>query len=195
MQIKAAKVFFSKHPKLISNFILKPESEVYDINRLIPLIEELRSFDIIGITEKELGKNLLVRLKKVAQLKSALLSKNILAPIHIWGGLDPMVSPLFYYAGADIFDGISWLRYYYHNGIAVNRESFSVLNKSIETSQDHSIIMSINNNLISLSGLSTNLSASTDHNPPRFDVFEHNGDYFEKAYSTMVTRIRELKEG
>ena len=87
----------------------------------------LRGFNIIGVTEKDLGANLLDRLMRVAILRKGLDDVGVNAPIHLWGGLDPILTPLFFFAGAEIFDGISWLRYAYNKGIAINRECYAVV--------------------------------------------------------------------
>jgi hypothetical protein len=37
------------------------------------------------------------------------------------------MSPLFFAAGAEIFDGLSWLRYGYHRDVAIYRDEVPVL--------------------------------------------------------------------
>ncbi len=112
-QIASARLIFRENPDAISDFILKPwtkDSKMVDPERLSESdIKTLRGFDIIGVTEKDLGKNLFDRIKAIASLRYKLDSVGIDAPIHIWGGLDPISTPLFFFAGAQIFDGISWL--------------------------------------------------------------------------------------
>lgn len=196
-QIHDARTIFGQHPDWASNFILKPHThrgKVVHIDDVVPIIEELRSFNFIGVTEKELGKNLIDRLRRLTKLRLELNKRSIRAPIHVWGGLDPLITPLYFFAGADMFDGVSWLRYAYHDGVAVNRESFPVLNGSLTLSNDHSIALAINNNLMVLQGIATSLRVFASSGTPNFDMFDGKGDYFEKAYRTMRAKIPGLEE-
>ncbi len=196
-QIRDARTIFGKHSDWASNLLLKPHTTkgtVVDIDNVVPVIEELHSFNIIGVTEKELGKNLMDRLKRLAKLRLELNKRGIRVPLHVWGGLDPMITPLYFFAGADMFDGVSWLRYAYHDGVAVNRESYPVLSGSLTLSNDHSIALAINDNLRVLQGLATSLRAFASSDTPNFDMFNGKGDLFEKAYRTMLAKIPELEE-
>lgn len=101
--------------------ILKPEKrDIYlNINSIIASIESLNHFDIVGVTEKELGATFLDRLKMVATLRTQLDRVGNDAPIHIFGCLEPTLMVLYFLAGAEIFDGLSWLRYAYLDGTTV----------------------------------------------------------------------------
>jgi hypothetical protein len=105
-----------------------------------------------------------------------------------------MITPLYFFAGADMFDGVSWLRYFYHDGVAVNRESYPALNESLTVSNDHSIGLAINENLRILQGIATSLRYFASSDTPNFDMFDSKGDLFEKAYKTMLANIPEMKE-
>src|SRR5690606_12652207 len=63
------------------------------------------------------------RLLNAARLKKAILAREMPMPLHIFGSLDPVACPLFFLAGADIFDGLTWLRYGYFNGTAIYRQN------------------------------------------------------------------------
>lgn len=198
VQFREASDLFARFPAWQGNCILKPDSakrDVLSIDALTPHLDALRSFQIIGVTEKELGKNLLDRLKRIARLRRELTKRGVTAPIHIWGGLDPVITPLYFFAGADIFDGVSWLRYTYHRGLAVNRQCFAVLAKSLTTSRDHAAGLSMNENLMALQRLATDLRSFYDSGGTQFDMFEHNNDVFENAYRTMNTKIDDLRGG
>jgi hypothetical protein len=71
IQISEARSIFNEFPTCISDFILKPwpskgvkGKEVDPSNMSDTDIANLRGFDIIGVTEKELGKDILDRLKE-----------------------------------------------------------------------------------------------------------------------------------
>jgi hypothetical protein len=111
-------------------FLAKPEPNsaqlqryYVDVSTIITHLGDLAEFDIIAVTEKELGDSMLTRLVNTAKLRRALDAKGSSQPIHIFGSLDPIACPLFFMAGADIFDGLTWLRYGYHKGMAVYRQN------------------------------------------------------------------------
>ena len=60
----------------------------------------------------------------IAHIRIAMKDSGANAPIHIFGSLDPVTTPLYFIAGADIFDGLSWLRYTFSNGDAYYMESY-----------------------------------------------------------------------
>jgi len=195
-QIKAARELFIKFPNWSNNFIIKPHKSggvKVQVKDLVPYIKKLSCFDIIGVTEKELGKNLKDRLTSISQLRSELDNEGIKSPIHIWGGLDPLITPLYFFAGADIFDGVSWLRYLYFEGKAVNRESYTVLKGNLSILHDHAVMLSINDNLLSLQGLATSLRAFANSDHPDFDMFDGNGEFLKRMYKEMKTIIPGMK--
>lgn len=128
-QIDAAQEFFHSHKKFMSVLLLKPEAEggLHDIARLAPVAGRLAAFDVIGVTEKELGDSIVERMANVARLRDLLDSANVAQPIHLFGALDPLYTPLYFASGAEIFDGLSWLRYLWIEGIAGHRSSLPVL--------------------------------------------------------------------
>lgn len=73
----------------------------------------LNGFDMIGITEKALGSSYAERISNLVLLRSLLTRFNVLRPIHVFGALDPLSVRVYSMAGADVFDGLSWLRFAY----------------------------------------------------------------------------------
>ena len=95
-----------------SCILLKPEgSNFLTIDAIAEDAAKLGAFDVIGVTEKEAGASLLDRLLFVARLRALLDDHGIPRPVHVFGALDPFMTPLFFVAGADIVDGITWLRF------------------------------------------------------------------------------------
>lgn len=78
--------------------------------------EEIAKFAVVGVTEKECGSSMAGRIRFLAELRSIIDAFNPHVPIHVFGGLDPAMTPLYFWAGADIFDGLTWLRYGYRSG-------------------------------------------------------------------------------
>jgi hypothetical protein len=134
-QIEVAQAFFAKHERFASSFLLKPEGARlhHDFRNLSTAdAARLKFFDVVGVTEKELGDSILSRLTALANLRSRLDEARVAAPIHVFGGLDPLFTPLYFAAGGEIFDSLAWLRYAFRDGMSVSRESVGVLDKSYE---------------------------------------------------------------
>lgn len=128
-QIDAAQAFFIDHKSFLSVFLLKPEKdgEFHNFSRLAADADRIAAFDVIGVTEKEMGDSVVDRMANVARLRDLLDAEQVDKPIHLFGALDPLHTPLYFAAGAEIFDGLSWLRYLWFEGVAVHRSSLSVL--------------------------------------------------------------------
>jgi hypothetical protein len=193
-QIQRARTLFVRYPDFMSDFIIKPFSRT---GKIIDFGEfkksdfaNLKGFGIIGVTEKELGSKLADRVKNIALLRKGLTEAGIGAPIHVWGGLDPIISPLYFFAGAEIFDGVSWLRYAYKDGVAINRESNSVLEAKIgiSASADLSRRLTCIDNLQTLDGLSVALQQWVDFDGENFDMFHANvKERLKAAHTSMQT--------
>jgi hypothetical protein len=110
-----------QHPGQLHCFLIKPEKTKHKtsesaLKKLIASPEDLRSFDVIGVTEKELGPSFMDRMVGIARLRRALDEGGVSAPIHVFGSLDPVSVCLYYLSGAEVFDGLTWLRYGYSDG-------------------------------------------------------------------------------
>ena len=131
-QVETAQEFFAQHDHLKSDLLLKPprqEAQFHNFDDLYPVVEDLRAFDIIGVTEKELGNTYSERLLAIASLRRMLDEKRISSPIHIFGSLDPLFTPMYFLSGAEIFDGLTWLRYAYSGQTSMYRESAAVFDE------------------------------------------------------------------
>jgi len=80
------------------------------------LTRTLRELDdrvnVLGVVENELGPGIRSRLRSLGRLCAALDKANIERPIHVFGASDPQALALYSLAGANIFDGVNWSRYY-----------------------------------------------------------------------------------
>lgn len=132
-QVESAKKLFRNYPNSLHDFLIKPftKNSKYveiekDVNSNINL---LKGFDIIGVTEVELGNSLLQRMKRIKKLRTSLTESGLDTPIHVFGSLDPITSILYFLSGADIFDGLTWIRYAYFKGIAMYPSNASFLDE------------------------------------------------------------------
>ena len=142
-QIAAGQDFFGSRPALTSTMLLKPpgETETHDFRDLSGRdAGNLRAFDIVGVTEKEIGDTVLDRLLNIARLRQLLDDQRVDSPIHVFGGLDPLYTPLYFAAGGELFDGLGWLRYAYRNGIAMHRDAALILDREITTPKIQELI-------------------------------------------------------
>ena len=130
-QIDAAKDLASLFPKISVNFLIKPPSDeagkntkTLELPDISPFVEHLKDFPLIGVTEQEIGVTMKDRLNFLIGLRDLLEDAGLDMPIHVFGGLDPQMTPLYFLAGADIFDGLSWLRYAFHDGKSLYDQGF-----------------------------------------------------------------------
>ena len=129
-QIAQAHDLFQEFPQFRHDFLLKPPHHshiVGDAKALKTHCSSLSTFDLLGITDKELGTSLIERCRKIAEIRTVLDSLGISLPIHIFGALDPLSCVLFYMCGADVFDGLSWLRYDFCGNIASYIQQTAIL--------------------------------------------------------------------
>jgi hypothetical protein len=195
-QIAAAQGLFQEFPCFLKNFIVKPGTQRFiEVDEVVRHVKKLSAFDILGVTEKELGKDLMEKLRTIAKLRLSMDREDIKIPIHVWGGLDPIRTPLYFFAGAEIFDGISWLRYAYVDGVAVYRDCYSVLAGEIETPLDHARALCLSHNLGFLRTLATSFRDFVLRGGDGFNMFGPHAGVMEKAYRALVTQVPSIEGG
>ena len=112
-QIGQAVEDFSHAPHAASDFLVKPESPARLVNvaRLARYSGELQQFNMVGITAVEAGDSLKKRCSMVVMLRNTLDDAGLDLPIHVFGALKPIEVLTYFFCGADVFDGLSWLRF------------------------------------------------------------------------------------
>lgn len=144
-------------------FLLKPETETQflldeSLKAVIADPAQLAGFDMIGITEKELGRSMLDRMVQIARLRSAMDAARINIPIHVFGSLDPISVCLYFVAGAEIFDGLTWIRYGYdEGGRCVYIHNLGVLKYGISLSENLVKVRAVSENYYYLQDLQRRL--------------------------------------
>jgi hypothetical protein len=189
-QIENAREFFISYPQRLHTILLKREAEedqYINIKSVLRYVSELSYFDIIGLTEKELGNSLLNRMYNIARIRQELDRNGISSPIHIFGSLDPVTSPLYFLAGAEIFDGLTWLRYSYLNGIAVYQHNYGALQTGISIRDDTAKAKSFVENINYLQDLKYQMGAYLLAGD--FNKFKFNADFLKNSYDALCTSL------
>lgn len=103
-------------------FLCKPLSTGHPsvpLDDLAGAIQAVRAFSALGVTEKELGPSPLERCRAVVRLRRAISAAASDLPIHVFGCLTPLSVLSYFLCGADVFDGLAWLRYSFASGLPV----------------------------------------------------------------------------
>ena len=131
-QLDRADRLFPDRDGLLREFLVKPDpnSDFVNLDLMKPHLPRLAKYPIIGVTDKELGGSLLEKMRTVARLRGALSAIGSDVPIHVFGSLDPLTAPLYFIAGADIFDGLAWLRFAFDAGRAIYPQNFEAVELS-----------------------------------------------------------------
>jgi hypothetical protein len=125
-QVASARSIFAEYPYYASDFLLKAEGmgvPFVDVDSVVKNIQTITgSFCVLGITEKELGSSMLERCQNLLKVRGALRAAGSEMPIHVFGCLEPLSILAYFLCGADVFDGLSWLRsaFSYPDGLVVH---------------------------------------------------------------------------
>ena len=120
-QIEGAIQDFSLFPQAASDFLVKPVDgmEWVNIPKLSQHLETIQQFGVIGITAREIGPSLLRRCNSIVMLRDLLGDAGIETPIHVFGAIQPYEVLTYFFCGADIFDGLNWLRFAFRGDSSV----------------------------------------------------------------------------
>jgi hypothetical protein len=191
-QFAAARKLFAAHPGQLYDLIIKPHGRgkngrQVDIPALLPHVKEIGSFDIVGFTEKELGDSILNRMLNIGTLRQALDKAGVRTPIHVFGSLDPLSSTLYFLAGAEIFDGLTWLRYSYSEGQAVYYHNHGVISYGIHERDSLVTARSLRENIYYLQRLKYQMLDFLSTGS--FKKFEFHSEVLKRSYETFLTKI------
>ena len=111
-QISRASEDFSLVPHAASDFLVKPadEMELVNLPKLGLHLDRLSQVSVIGIAAREAGDSLLTRCCSIVMLRDMLNEAGLDTPIHVFGAINPYEVLAYFFCGADIFDGLNWLR-------------------------------------------------------------------------------------
>lgn len=191
-QVTEARQLFRTRRQHLTLLLLKPETKTQTtlketISAAAANVAELGSFDIIGVTEKELGRTMLDRMAQIAKLRLAMDDDEIKVPLHIFGALDPLSVCLYFIAGAEIFDGLTWLRYAYSDGMCVYAHNYKV-KENLNIHDDHVRTRILSDNYYAMQSLQQSLrDFETTHN---FEKFGPHEELLKDAYDSLKTRFK-----
>jgi len=195
-QIEGADALLSRYPDQIHTFLLKPTRRCHGllqntVNAAQPQLKEFAAFQIIGVAEKELGRCMLDRMETIAKLRRGLDAAGVSAPIQVFGALDPLSSSLYCLAGAEIFDGLTWLRFSYKDGQCVYSHNYGVLHVGIDQHDDFVRSKVFSDNYSFLRDLQLCLrNFVTDYDFAKLDLrVLPYGDLLRRALDSLRTRL------
>ncbi len=172
--------------------LIKPESRkdaTVSMENVIRHVNELRSFNAVGLTEKELGSVMLDRMTNIARLRKAMDEAKADIPIHIFGSLDTLTTPLYFISGAEIFDGLTWLKYGYYEGHTLYSQNYGSIQDSnglIRNSKEQ-IFEMWKNNYYYLSKLRDQMINYA--RVGEFSQFRHVDSILEEAFRQLQARL------
>ena len=192
-QVADARKFFRGRRQHLTLLLLKPETkEQTTLEKTIRAAtadaKELGIFDVIGVTEKELGRTMLDRMAQITKLRLAMDEAGVTSPLHVFGALDPLTVCLYFISGAEIFDGLTWLRYAYHNGVCVYSHNQGAMKYDLTISDDNLRSRILSENLYFLQSLQQRLKDfETTCN---FSKLSPHEDLLSDAYDSLKTRFK-----
>lgn len=192
-QVVDARRLFRKRRQQLTLLLLKPETKTQTtldktINSAMADVAELGSFDIIGVTEKELGRKMIDRMSQIAKLRMAMDEAGVKIPLHIFGALDPLSVCLYYISGAEIFDGLSWLRYGYMDGLCIYTHNLGVVDYGLHVPDALVRSRTLSENCYALQSLQQRLlEFETTGN---FDKLGSHAKLIENAYDSLKTQLK-----
>jgi len=189
-QISRAKSMATRRSDFARELLLKPEKAnqtLLKIENVVENVHGLADFDIIGITEKEVGNSILDRMHNIARLRTALAKAGLDTPIHVFGSLDTITTQLYFLAGADIFDGLTWLRFAYLDGQTVYKHNYGALKFGINSKAHVIDARCWNENYYYMKDMELEMRRFL--NTGDYSVFSHHGELFRKSIESALEAL------
>jgi len=191
-QVKNARILFSKYPGHLNNFLIKPnkKGKRLNIQEIVDNAAMLKDFNIIGMAEKELGESIVERAKNIKAVRTSLDHHGISVPIHIFGNLDPLTSIMYFLAGAEIFDGLSWLRFGFYEGRAHYLQNIDAIRRRFHEKDYLNQRQTLVENIIYLRTLQAEMKAFLKEFPEKKEgafasCFKHGSDQLKDVYQVI----------
>ena len=192
-QITSARKLFRGHPNHLHLFLLKPETKEQRtlktvLKKALADMDAFSPFDMIGVTEKELGNSTLDRMANIARLRNAMDNAGLGAKIHVFGALDPLTVCLYFLAGAEIFDGLTWIRYAYNYGKCIYLHNHGALKYGLHTKDNQVKLRAMTDNIYSLEKLEHRMREFISTGD--FNKFSPHKTFMKQARDSLATKIK-----
>lgn len=193
-QIADASSFLSQYRSQLRTLLIKPETSEQDyvqVPNIVAHTGDLGDFDIIGLTEKELGNSIIQRMQNIAKIRQTMDNEGIVTPIHVYGSLDPITSVLYFLAGAEIFDGLTWLRYGFIDGLACYYQNYGSIHNGIGIHSTDEFVRArmIQDNLGYLINLTHRMQKFLVDGGD-FSHFQPHANMFKESFDLLRTKIK-----
>lgn len=188
-QARQAHTLLKSYPNQLRCFLVKPEKrtdKIIPVDQVIANVPYFNRFQILGLTEKELGASVIQRMENCAKIRLALDDAHLSIPIHIFGSLDPISVCLYFISGAEIFDGLTWLRYGYGDGAALYRQNSAARRLGIHHTDDQVKLLTMEHNLLYLSALAMQLRRFLNAND--FAQLAPNQEVLKEAFQLLQSK-------
>ena len=121
-QFEQANEDFALVPDATKDILIKPENQgdLVNVAKLSRYDSKLSGYDVIGVAARELGDSLIERCRAIVMLRDILNDFGLATPIHVFGAIRPAEVLAFFFCGADIFDGLGWLKSAFRDGASVH---------------------------------------------------------------------------
>jgi len=189
-QIAAATDLAGRFPRFSVDFLLKPPcgkpkkvATTLELSDISPFVGQLKDFPLVGVTEKEIGASMKDRLTFLTGFRDLLDAAGLETPIHVFGGLDPVMTPLYFLAGADVFDGLSWLRYAFKDGRSLYDQGF-VATENPRMPIEGAIWNMRDKNIRAFTDLEISMKKYLLSNAMK-EAFQPNGDEIQSAWDRI----------
>lgn len=169
-QIERASNLFKRFPDCVSDFLCRPfsnEGRYLEVDEFSKGIGMLDDFDILGLTEKELGRSFLERCQNLIRIRMALTKMGSQKPIHIFGCLDPVSAVSYFLCGADIFDGLNWLKYGFINDLAMYTSNYFFAKSSWITAEERAHMSKYTENIKEIDLLESRMKQFAESHDPK----------------------------
>lgn len=159
-QVAEASALCEAYPRYDWDFLVKPEGpgrREINADAVVKRVDSLDPFAAIGFVEDELGNSIWARAKNIRRIRESLGEQGLEIPIHVFGCLDPLRIPIYVLSGADIFDGLEWIRWAFTEEGLVRFSSLAAGDGDLDLPDDERGTRAVLNNIKMLTALEVSL--------------------------------------
>jgi hypothetical protein len=170
--------------------LLKPETrnqKFIQMDSIAAQVQHLHHFQAVGITEKEIGNSVLDRMRNIAHLRRELKRVHLDLPIHVFGSLDTITTLFYFIAGADIFDGLTWLRYAFNQGHTIYRQDYGIGEFGVDTKSPKVEALCWSKNYSYMREMQLEMRRFLIGHD--FEVFKYHGSILKAAYENIFEEV------